>query len=70
MMKSRMDGTGFLIDQADPAKHLAEHGLVDYDDWVDISFLTRAGAPIEVFDFLQALPEYEPIIEDHRKDVA
>jgi hypothetical protein len=60
----------FLIDQADPAKHLAEHGLVDYDDWVDISFLTRAGAPIEVFDFLQALPEYEPIIEDHRKDVA
>ncbi len=60
----------FLIDQKDPEKHLAEYGLVDYDDWVDIGFLTREGAPIEVFDFLQALPEYEPVIEDHRKEIA
>jgi hypothetical protein len=50
----------FLIDRPDPAKQLTEHGLVDYDDWVDIDWLTRSGAPTEVLEFLQALPEYEP----------
>lgn len=60
----------FLIDRPDPEKQLTEHGLVDYDDWVDSSFLTRSGAPTEVLEFLQSLPEYEPRIEDHRKEIA
>lgn len=50
----------FLIDRPDPEKQLTDHGLVDYDDWVDIDWLTRSGAPTQVLDFLQALPEYEP----------
>jgi hypothetical protein len=50
----------FLIDRPDPAKQLTEHGLIDYDDWVDIDWLTRSGAPTEVLEFLQALPEYQP----------
>ena len=50
----------FLIDRPNPQKQLTKHGLVDYDDWVDIDWLTRSGAPTEVLDFLQALPEYEP----------
>ena len=50
----------FLIDRPDPEKQLTEHGLVDYDDWVDIDWLTRSGAPTEVLEFLQALPEYQP----------
>ena len=50
----------FLIDRPNPQKQLTEHCLVDYDDWVDIDWLTRRGAPTEVLDFLQALPEYEP----------
>lgn len=50
----------FLIDRPDPAKQLTDHGLVDYDDWVDIDWLTRSGTPTEILDFLQALPEYEP----------
>jgi hypothetical protein len=50
----------FLIDRPNPEKQLTEHGLVDYDDWVDIDWLTRSGAPTEVLEFLQALPEYEP----------
>jgi hypothetical protein len=50
----------FLIDRPDPKKQLTEHGLVDYDDWVDIDWLTRSGAPTEVLEFLQALPEYQP----------
>jgi hypothetical protein len=60
----------FLIDRPDPEKQLTEHGLVDYDDWVDIDWLTRSGAPTEVLEFLQALPEYQPrketfVIEDN-----
>ena len=50
----------FLIDRPNPEKQLTDHGLVDYDDWVDIDWLTRAGAPTEVLEFLQALPNYEP----------
>jgi hypothetical protein len=50
----------FLIDRPDPERQLTEHGLVDYDDWVDIDWLTRSGAPTEVLEFLQALPEYQP----------
>ena len=50
----------FLIDRPNPQKQLTEHCLVDYDDWVDIDWLTRRGAPTDVLDFLQALPEYEP----------
>jgi hypothetical protein len=50
----------FLIDRPNPEKQLTEHGLVDYDDWVDIDWLTRSGAPTEVLEFLQALPEYQP----------
>ena len=60
----------FLIDRPDPEKQLTEYGLVDYDDWVDSSFLTRSGSPTEVLEFLQSLPEYEPRIEDHRKEIA
>ena len=60
----------FLIDRPDPAKQLTEHGLVDYDDWVDIDWLTRSEAPTEVLEFLQALPNYEPrretfVLEDN-----
>jgi hypothetical protein len=50
----------FLIDRPDPERQLTEHGLIDYDDWVDIDWLTRSGAPTEVLEFLQALPEYQP----------
>ena len=50
----------YLIDQKDPAEHLAQHGLQDYDDWVSQEFIDRARTPERILKFVQDLPDYTP----------
>ena len=60
----------YLLDVPDPEQHLVKYGLVDYDDWVSEEFLHQAhrSTPTRILEFIQALPEYEPRIEDYRKE--
>ena len=50
----------YLIDQKDPAEHLAQHGLQDYDDWVSQEFIDRARTPERILKFVQSLQDYTP----------
>ena len=62
----------YLIDRPDPEKQLADYGLEDYDDWVSEEFLLQAHkkTPTRILEFLQALPDYTPRTETHRKETA
>jgi len=62
----------YLLDVPDPDQHLVKYGLVDYDDWVSEEFLHQAHrqTPNRILEFVQALPEYEPRIEDYTKETA
>lgn len=62
----------YLLDVPNPDQHLAQYGLVDYDDWVSEKFLHQAHreTPYRILEFLQALPNYEPrretfVLEDN-----
>ena len=50
----------YLIDQKDPAEHLAQHGLQDYDDWVSQEFIDRGRTPERILKFVQSLQDYTP----------
>jgi hypothetical protein len=50
----------YLIDQKDPAEHLAQHGLQDYDDWVSQEFIDRGRTPESILKFVQSLQDYTP----------
>jgi hypothetical protein len=52
--------TLYLIDQKDPAEHLAQHGLQDYDDWVSQEFIDRGRTPESILKFVQSLQDYTP----------
>ena len=62
----------YLLYVPDPDQHLVKYGLVDYDDWVSEEFLHQAHrqTPNRILEFVQALPEYEPRIEDYTKETA